>query len=75
MNVNIQKVTHYEINLNLSEIEFNVFRAILSNLKEEEVLNAFSNKNTDITSTTEKVLKAYDNLKKFEQTSIKVGSE
>ena len=75
MNVNIQKVTHYEINLNLSEIEFNVFRAILSNLKEEEVLNAFSNKNTSITSTTEKVLKAYDNLKKFEQTSIKVGSE
>lgn len=75
MNVNIQKVTHYEINLNLSEIEFNVFRAILSNLKEEEVLNAFSNKNTDITSTTEKVLKAYDNLKRFEQTSIKVGSE
>lgn len=75
MNANIQKVTHYEINLNLSEIEFNVFRAILSNLKEEEVLNAFSNKNTDITSTTEKVLKAYDNLKRFEQTSIKVGSE
>lgn len=75
MNVNIQKVTHYEINLNLSEIEFNVFRAILSNLKEEEVLNAFSNKNTDITSTNEKVLKAYDNLKRFEQTSIKVGSE
>lgn len=75
MKVNIQKVTHYEINLNLSEIEFNVFRAILSNLKEEEVLNAFSNKNTDITSTAEKVLKAYDNLKKFEQTSIKVGSE
>ena len=75
MNVNIQKVTHYEINLNLSEIEFNVFRAILSNLKEEEVLNAFSNKNTNITSTTEKVLKAYDNLKRFEQTSIKVGSE
>lgn len=75
MNVNIQKVTHYEINLNLSEIEFNVFRAILSNLKEEEVLNAFNNKNTSITSTPEKVLKAYHNLKSFEQTSIKVGSE
>lgn len=75
MKVDIQKVTHYEINLNLSEIEFNVFRAILSNLKEEEVLNAFSNKNTSITSTAEKVLKAYDNLKRFEQTNIKVGSE
>lgn len=75
MNVNIQKVTHYEINLNLSEIEFNVFRAILSNLNEEEVLNAFCNKNTDITSSVEKVLKAYDNLKSFALTNIKVGSE
>lgn len=73
MNVNIQKVTHYEVNLNLSQMEFEVFKSIMSNLKESEVLEASGYKDC-IAETKTQVLKAYDNLKWVSNCSIKVGN-
>ena len=75
MKANIQKVTHYEINLNLSEIEFNVFKSIMSNLKESEVMDAFYRKDNKASITKEELLNVYTNLKSLAQTNIKAGSE
>lgn len=75
MKANIQKITHYEINLNLSEIEFIVFKSIMTNLKESEVIDAFCYKNNKAIITKEELLNAYNNLKSLAQTNIKVGLE
>ena len=74
MILSVQKVTHYEVNLNLSQMEFEVFKSIMSNLKESEVLEASGYKDCNAKTKTQ-LLKAYDNLKSFAQTNIKVGSE
>ena len=40
MTTTITKVTHYDITLNLTQSELEVFKAIMSNLKISEVRNA-----------------------------------
>lgn len=74
MIMSVQKVAHYEVNLNLSQMEFEVLKSIMSNLKENEVLEASGYRDC-ITETKTQVLKAYGNLKWISNCSIKVGKE
>ena len=68
----IKKVTHYEVVLNLTQMEFEVFKAVMSNLKESEVLEA-SGYNSTSDEARKLVLEAYSNLKNIKQQNIELG--
>lgn len=73
MTASITKVTNYEVILNLSQIEFTVFNAIMANLKESEILGALNGVGFGEEMKAQ-ALKAYENLKSVNGSNIKMGS-
>ena len=69
MTATITKVTNYEVILNLSQIEFTVFNAIMANLKISEVRNAVG-----LEKDEQKISEIYDKFKLVTNLNIKVGN-
>ncbi len=69
MTATITKVTHYDITLNLTQTELEVFKAIMSNLKISEVRNAVG-----LEKDEQKISEIYDKFKLVTNLHIKVGS-
>lgn len=65
----ITKVTHYDITLNLTQSELEVFKAIMSNLKISEVRNAVG-----LEKDEQKISEIYDKFKLVTNLNIKVGN-
>lgn len=65
----ITKVTHYDITLNLTQTELEVFKAIMSNLKISEVRNAVG-----LEKDEQKISEIYDKFKLVTNLNIKVGN-
>ena len=69
MTATITKVTHYDITLNLTQSELEVFKAIMSNLKLSEVRNAVG-----LEKDEQKISEIYDKFKLVTNLNIKVGN-
>jgi len=69
MTATITKVTHYDITLNLTQSELEVFKAIMSNLKISEVRNAVG-----LEKDEQKISEIYDKFKLVTNLNIKVGN-
>lgn len=69
MTATITKVTHYDITLNLTQTELEVFKAIMSNLKISEVRNAVG-----LEKDEQKISEIYDKFKLVTNLNIKVGN-
>lgn len=69
MTATITKVTHYDITLNLTQTELEVFKAIMSNLKISEVRNAVG-----LEKDEQKISEIYDKFKLVTDLNIKVGN-
>lgn len=69
MTTTITKVTHYDITLNLTQFELEVFKAIMSNLKISEVRNAVG-----LEKDEQKISEIYDKFKLVTNLNIKVGN-
>lgn len=69
MTTTITKVTHYDITLNLTQSELEVFKAIMSNLKISEVRNAVG-----LEKDEQKISEIYDKFKLVTNLNIKVGN-
>lgn len=69
MTTTITKVTHYDIALNLTQSELEVFKAIMSNLKISEVRNAVG-----LEKDEQKISEIYDKFKLVANLNIKVGN-
>ena len=65
----ITKVTHYDIALNLSHSELEVFKAIMSNLKISEVHGAVG-----LDKDEQQVYEIYNKFKNITNLNIKVGN-
>lgn len=70
MTSSITKVAHYDISLNLTQSEFEVFKSIMSNLKMSEVIGAVGSTCQD----ERKIVEIYDKFKCIIHTNIKVGN-
>jgi len=70
MTTSITKVAHYDISLNLTQFEFEVFKAIMSNLKISEVIGAVGSIGQD----EQKIMGVYDKFKCVSNTNIKVDN-
>lgn len=71
MTVNVNKVTHYNVSMNLTQDELNVFYAIMSNLKSSEVCDAFG-PNTE--EQKDKIIAIYNTFKSIPKTNIEMGN-
>ena len=69
MTATITKVTNYEVILNLTHSELEVFKAIMSNLKISEVRNAVG-----LEKDEQKISEIYDKFKLVTNLNIKVGN-
>lgn len=69
MTASVTKVTHYDITLNLTQSELEVFKAIMSNLKISEVRNAVG-----LEKDEQKISEIYDKFKLVTNLNIKVGN-